>query len=118
MLIIKDLMLSQLKINILYHLYMRLLNGLIKPKSILNLILLLPLTISKYRKVINGKLHLHHALANLNITILPFGICNGPGSFQSYINNALQDYLNNFCSAYMDDILIYSNNPFKHTEHV
>ncbi|OCL00944.1 uncharacterized protein K441DRAFT_469521, partial [Cenococcum geophilum 1.58] len=26
-------------------------------------------------------------------------------------------YLDNFCSAYLNDILIYSNNPFKHTKH-
>ena len=50
---------------------MRLLSGLIKPKSILNLILLPPLTISKYKKVINGKLHLYHALANLNTPLCP-----------------------------------------------
>jgi hypothetical protein len=50
---------------------MRLLSGLIKPKYILNLILLPPLTIFKYRKVINGKLYLYHALANLN-TLLYF----------------------------------------------
>ena len=45
---------------------MRLLSGLVKPKFILNLILLPPLTISEYRKVMNGKLYLYHALANLN----------------------------------------------------
>ncbi|OCK89484.1 uncharacterized protein K441DRAFT_583922, partial [Cenococcum geophilum 1.58] len=27
------------------------------------------------------------------------------------------DYLNNFYSAYLDDILIYNNNPFKYTKH-
>ncbi|OCK92802.1 uncharacterized protein K441DRAFT_568774, partial [Cenococcum geophilum 1.58] len=27
------------------------------------------------------------------------------------------DYLNKFCSAYLDDILIYNNNPFKYTKH-
>ncbi|OCK95898.1 uncharacterized protein K441DRAFT_554812, partial [Cenococcum geophilum 1.58] len=27
------------------------------------------------------------------------------------------DYFNNFYSAYLDDILIYSNNPSKHTEY-
>ena len=64
-------MLLQLKINTLYCLYIRLLNSLIKPKSILSLILLLLLTISKYRKVINGKLHLYYTLANLNILLYP-----------------------------------------------
>ncbi|OCK89862.1 uncharacterized protein K441DRAFT_581970, partial [Cenococcum geophilum 1.58] len=27
------------------------------------------------------------------------------------------DYLNDFYSAYLDNILIYSNNPFKHTKY-
>jgi hypothetical protein len=64
-------MLLQLKTNTPYCLYIKLLSGLIKPKSILNSILLLPLTISKYRKVMNGKLHLHYTLANLNTPLCP-----------------------------------------------
>ena len=60
-----------IKTNTLYRLYIRLLSGLIKLKSILNLILLLPLTISKYKKVINEKLYLYHALVNLNILLCP-----------------------------------------------
>ena len=50
---------------------MRLLSSLIKPKSILNSILLPLLIISKYRKIINRKPHLYHALANLNIPLCP-----------------------------------------------
>ena len=45
---------------------MRLLSSLIKPKFILSLILLPPLTIFKYRKVINKKLYLYYTSANLN----------------------------------------------------
>jgi uncharacterized membrane protein YdjX (TVP38/TMEM64 family) len=50
---------------------MKLLSGLVKLKSILNLILLPLLTISEYGKVMNRKLHLHHALANLNTLLCP-----------------------------------------------
>ena len=50
---------------------MRLLSGLIKLKSILSLILLLPLTIFKYGKVINRKLYLYHTLTNLNTLLCP-----------------------------------------------
>ena len=71
MLTIKDLILLWLKTNTLYYLYVRLLSGLVKPKSILSLILLPPLTISKYRKGANKKLHLYYALANLNILLYP-----------------------------------------------
>lgn len=36
-----------------------------------------------------------------------------------YINNALADYLDDFCIAYFDDVLIYSSGIFeKHIEHV
>ena len=50
--------------------------------------------------------------------VMPFGLCNGPASFQKYINDILQEYLNKFCTAYLDDILIYSDNEAEHKIHV
>jgi hypothetical protein len=50
--------------------------------------------------------------------VLPFGLTNGPATFQSYMNNTLIDYLDVFCTAYLDDILIYSDNPLEHEEYV
>lgn len=50
--------------------------------------------------------------------VLPFGLCNGPASFQRYINSILFDYLDDFCTAYIDDILIYSSDPLEHQEQV
>jgi hypothetical protein len=50
--------------------------------------------------------------------VLPFGLCNGPATYQQYINNVLIDYLDDFCMAYLDDILIYSEDPREHEEHV
>ena len=50
--------------------------------------------------------------------VLPFGLSNGPASFQSYINHALRGLLDQFCTAYMDDILIYSKNYVEHQGHV
>lgn len=50
--------------------------------------------------------------------VMPFGLCNSPGTFQSYINSSLREFLDVFCTAYLDDILIYSNNKKEHTEHV
>ena len=47
-----------------------------------------------------------------------FGLCNDPSSFQSFINKVFHDFLNVFCTAYLDDILIYSDNEKKHNEHV
>ena len=34
------------------------------------------------------------------------------------MNDVLFDYLDDFCTAYLDDILIYSNNELEHEEHV
>jgi hypothetical protein len=50
--------------------------------------------------------------------VMPFGLTNTPASFQSWINEALSDYLDIFCIAYLDDILIYSDNIETHRKHV
>ena len=34
------------------------------------------------------------------------------------MNDVLFDYLDDFCTAYLDDILIYSENELEHEEHV
>lgn len=41
-----------------------------------------------------------------------------PSTFQKYINDLLHDYLDDFCTAYIDDILIYSDNEKDHKRHV
>jgi hypothetical protein len=38
--------------------------------------------------------------------VMPFGMCNAPGTFQTFINETLSEYLDDFCTAYLDDILI------------
>ena len=50
--------------------------------------------------------------------VMPFGLCNAPSSFQSYINTALQDILDQFCTAYLDDVLIFSETLEDHHQHV
>jgi Reverse transcriptase (RNA-dependent DNA polymerase) len=50
--------------------------------------------------------------------VLPFGLTNGPASFQHYINDVLFEYLHDFCQAYLDDILIYSKTLKEHKQHV
>ena len=50
--------------------------------------------------------------------VMPFGLCNAPGIFQSYINEFVREYLNVFCTAYLEDILIYSTKEKKHAGHV
>jgi hypothetical protein len=50
--------------------------------------------------------------------VLLFGLTNGPVTYQRYINKVLFDYLDDFCTAYLDDILIYSDNVLKHKHYV
>ena len=50
--------------------------------------------------------------------VLPFGFCNGLALFQHYINDTLRKYLDIFCTAYLNDILIYSNSLHEHRGHV
>ena len=50
--------------------------------------------------------------------IMFFELCNSLLSFQFFINEALYNFLNVFCTAYLDDILIYSDNEKEHDEHV
>ena len=38
-----------------------------------------------------------------------FGLTGAPATFQRYINWVLREYLDDFCTAYIDDILIFSN---------
>jgi len=50
--------------------------------------------------------------------VTPFGLINAPSSFQHFINNTLRPYLDVFCTAYINDILVYSNNLAKYKKHV
>jgi transposase InsO family protein len=50
--------------------------------------------------------------------VVPFGLTNGPATYQRYMNDVLFDYLDDFCTAYLDDIIIYSENELEHEEHV
>ena len=49
---------------------------------------------------------------------MPFGLINALSLFQYFINNTLRPYLYIFYTAYIDDILIYSDNLTKHVKHV
>lgn len=50
--------------------------------------------------------------------VMPFGLCNAPGTFQNFINKILRDHLDDFCTAYLDDILVYSESEDLHIKHV
>ena len=50
--------------------------------------------------------------------VLLKGLTNSSATYQRYLNDILFDYLDDFCTAYLDDILIYSEDSFEHSEHV
>jgi hypothetical protein len=50
--------------------------------------------------------------------VMPFGLTNVPASFQQWMNEVLSNYLDIFCIAYLDDILIYSDSMEEHRKHV
>ena len=49
---------------------------------------------------------------------MPFGLTNGPTAFQRFMNDIFGDLLDQCVVVYLDDILIYSDNPKQHTKHV
>jgi hypothetical protein len=50
--------------------------------------------------------------------IFPFGLTGGLSIFQRYINSVLFPYLDEFGTAYVNDILIFSKDPVEHHKHV
>ena len=42
---------------------------------------------------------------------MPFGLSNAPAIFQGYVNKILTEKLNVFVIVYLDDILIYTEDP-------
>lgn len=50
--------------------------------------------------------------------VMPFGLCNAPATWQAYINSLIREWLDDFVTAYLDDILIYSNSYDEHVHHV
>ena len=50
--------------------------------------------------------------------VMPFGLTNTPAAFQWFMNDIFSDLLNVHVIIYLDDILVYSDDPTKHTEHV
>ncbi|KAL1953147.1 hypothetical protein VTO42DRAFT_3547 [Malbranchea cinnamomea] len=51
--------------------------------------------------------------------VTPLGLANAPSTFQKFINWTLREYLDEFVSAYIDDILIFTTGSLrKHRQHV
>src|SRR6202044_1522029 len=50
--------------------------------------------------------------------VMPFGLSNAPAAFQRFMNDILNDLLDVNVTCYIDDILIYSDDPDEHKQHV
>lgn len=50
--------------------------------------------------------------------VMPFRLSNAPATFQSYINDTLREFLDDFVSAYLDDALIFSDTEEEHPAQV
>jgi hypothetical protein len=60
--------------------------------------------------------HTHYGVFEL--LVMPFGLTNAPVTFQNYINNILVPYLDHFCTTYLDNTLIYSDNFEEHQQYI
>ena len=49
---------------------------------------------------------------------MSFELTNAPATFQAFISNVLQQYLDSFVIVYLDDILIYLKMKEEHVEQV
>ena len=50
-------------------------------------------------------------------TVMPFGVCNGPPSFQRLMNEVLRE-CRSFAIAYLDDIVVFSPDEDTHLQHL
>ncbi|CCX29518.1 Similar to Retrotransposable element Tf2 155 kDa protein type 1; acc. no. Q05654 [Pyronema omphalodes CBS 100304] len=50
--------------------------------------------------------------------VMPMGLATAPSVFQRFINSVLAPFLDLFCFAYLDDIIIFSDSETEHRQHV
>ena len=58
------------------------------------------------------------SLGHFEWTVMPFGLCNAPATFQRMMNLSFSEFIGKFVFIYLDDIIIYSPSVESHTEHI
>ncbi|OQE59200.1 hypothetical protein PENNAL_c0337G09517, partial [Penicillium nalgiovense] len=48
--------------------------------------------------------------------VTPFGLTNGPATFQRFMNSILKECMDDYAVAFVDDILIYSETLEEHRQ--
>ena len=51
-------------------------------------------------------------------TVMPFGLCNAPATFQRAMNQMLREGMDKYVLVFLDDILIYSRTLEEHIQHI
>ncbi|KAJ9527530.1 hypothetical protein QJQ45_025738, partial [Haematococcus lacustris] len=55
---------------------------------------------------------------HFEFTVLPFGLCNAPATFQRIMNDIFRQELDDHVIVYLDDILIFSRTQEEHAKHL
>ncbi|GBG87866.1 hypothetical protein CBR_g46022 [Chara braunii] len=50
--------------------------------------------------------------------VMPFGLCNAPGTFQTEMHRNFRPYLDKFMVVYLDDIVVFNRTAREHAEHL
>uniref|UniRef100_A0A803T7I9 Gypsy retrotransposon integrase-like protein 1 n=1 Tax=Anolis carolinensis TaxID=28377 RepID=A0A803T7I9_ANOCA len=50
--------------------------------------------------------------------VMNYGLCGAPATFQHFVNDIFQDYLDRFLIIYLDDFLVFSRSQSEHENHV